>query len=86
MYFFFRIEGSITPLTGGLIFRYGYSTGSPSEKGLKIDGETALKYLFNREDLRNSPIVLYGQSLGGAVAIYLAEKHQEAVSSIPKFR
>jgi fermentation-respiration switch protein FrsA (DUF1100 family) len=61
--------------------RYGKSTGSPSEKGLKIDAETAIKYVFGREDLRNSPIMLYGQSLGGAVAIYLAEKHQDEVPS-----
>jgi pimeloyl-ACP methyl ester carboxylesterase len=46
---------------------------------LKIDAETAIRYIFAREELRNSPIVLYGQSLGGAVAIYLAEKHQDEV-------
>ena len=46
---------------------------------MKIDGETALKYVFEREELRNSPLVLYGQSLGGAVAIYLAEKHVNEV-------
>jgi len=39
-----------------------------------------LKYIFEREELRHSPIILYGQSLGGAVAIYLAEKHQDEVS------
>jgi len=60
--------------------RYGKSTGSPSERGLKIDAETMLKYIFEREELRHSPIILYGQSLGGAVAIYLAEKHQDEVS------
>lgn len=59
--------------------RYGKSTGSPSEKGLKIDAETTIQYIFAREELRNSPIILYGQSLGGAVAIYLAEKHQTKV-------
>lgn len=59
--------------------RYGKSTGSPSEKGLKIDAEASLQYIFGREELRNSPLVLYGQSLGGAVAIYLAEKHQDEV-------
>jgi alpha-beta hydrolase superfamily lysophospholipase len=30
-----------------------------------------------------SPVVLYGQSLGGAVAIYLAEKHQMQVGALP---
>ena len=62
--------------------RYGKSSGSPSEKGLKIDAETAMQYIFGREELKNSPIILYGQSLGGAVAIYLAEKHQTEVSTI----
>jgi pimeloyl-ACP methyl ester carboxylesterase len=65
--------------------RYGKSTGSPSEKGLKIDAETAIQYIFGREELRNSPLILYGQSLGGAVAIYLAEKHQDKVF-FQKFR
>jgi len=46
---------------------------------LKIDAETAIKYVFDREELRNSPLILYGQSLGGAVAIYLAEKHRNEV-------
>jgi len=46
---------------------------------LKTDAETAIKYILGREDLRNSPILLYGQSLGGAVAIYLADKHQDEV-------
>lgn len=38
-----------------------------------------MQYVFGREELRNSSIILYGQSLGGAVAIYLAEKHQDEV-------
>jgi len=38
-----------------------------------------MKYVLEREELRNSPIILYGQSLGGAVAIYLAEKHRNEV-------
>jgi len=63
--------------------RYGKSTGSPSEKGLKIDAETSLQYIFGREELRSCPIILYGQSLGGAVAIYLSEKHHNEVPPPP---
>jgi len=61
---------------------YGKSTGSPSERGLKIDAETAIQYIFEREELRNSPIILYGQSLGGAVAIYIAERHQDEIDAV----
>jgi hypothetical protein len=75
----FRIGGIVLEECGN--GRYGKSTGSPSERGLKIDAETAIQHIFGREELRNSPIILYGQSLGGAVAIYLAEKHQDEVSS-----
>lgn len=51
---------------------YGLSKGSPSEKGLGIDGRTALDYLFTRHDLDHNQIILFGRSLGGAVAIDVA--------------
>jgi alpha-beta hydrolase superfamily lysophospholipase len=50
---------------------------------LKIDAETSLQYIFGREEIRSCPIFLYGQSLGGAVAIYLAEKHHNEVPPNP---
>lgn len=55
---------------------YGLSTGTPNEKGLIIDAQTGLDYIRNREDLRRNKIVLYGQSIGGAVAIDLVAKNQ----------
>lgn len=57
---------------------YGMSTGSPSEEGLMIDAQTALDYIRNRKDIKGTKIVVYGQSLGGAVAIQLVAKNQEA--------
>lgn len=57
---------------------YGMSTGTPSEKGLMIDAQTALDYIRNRKDITGTKIVVYGQSLGGAVAIQLVAKNQEA--------
>ena len=56
---------------------YGSSTGIPDEAGLNIDAQTALDFIRQRDDLRNSRIVIYGQSLGGAVATQLAAKNQE---------
>lgn len=57
---------------------YGLSTGSPSEEGLTIDGQTALDYVRNHDELKRNKIVIYGQSLGGAVAIKLAHANQNA--------
>lgn len=48
---------------------YGLSTGVPIERGLYNDARAAIDYLFTRHDLDLSQIVLFGRSLGGAVAI-----------------
>lgn len=55
---------------------YGLSTGNPNEKGLAIDAQTALDYIRQRPDLKNNRIVVYGQSLGGAVSIDLVAKNK----------
>ncbi len=60
---------------GQLIFDYrgyGASEGSPSEKGLYLDGEAALAYLKGRGDVDPTKIVFFGESLGSAVAVRLA--------------
>ena len=56
---------------------YGLSTGEADESGLHIDAQTALDYLRNRHETSSHKLVLYGQSLGGAVAIRLAAKNQD---------
>jgi pimeloyl-ACP methyl ester carboxylesterase len=56
---------------------YGFSSGDPNEKGLNIDAQTALDYIRGREDLKDTKIVIYGQSLGGAVAINLVNRNQK---------
>ncbi|PSS12776.1 hypothetical protein M430DRAFT_67964 [Amorphotheca resinae ATCC 22711] len=55
---------------------YGLSTGSPDEVGLMTDAHTAYDYLRERAETRDHDIVIFGQSLGGAVAIQLAAKKQ----------
>ena len=57
---------------------YGASTGEPDESGLNIDAQTALNYLRSRAETRDHRIIVYGQSLGGAVSIKLVAKNQEA--------
>ena len=55
---------------------YGGSTGSPSEAGLLIDGETAYaKVIASGAD--PSHLVIVGESLGSAVAVAVAARHPE---------
>ncbi|XP_049885948.1 protein ABHD13 [Pectinophora gossypiella] len=53
---------------------YGLSEGSPSECGLYVDAQSALDYLLQRTDIDRSKIIVFGRSLGGAVAIDLASR------------
>ncbi|KAI0107514.1 alpha/beta-hydrolase [Nemania sp. FL0031] len=57
---------------------YGLSTGEPDEKGLTLDAQTALDYLRNRAETRSHKLIVYGQSLGGAVSVKLVSKNQHA--------
>ncbi|KAG9105162.1 hypothetical protein FRC07_009556, partial [Ceratobasidium sp. 392] len=61
---------------------YGLSEGQPSEKGLKIDARKAFDYILEHPVLRNTRIVLYGQSIGGAVAFYLASQYSASISAL----
>jgi fermentation-respiration switch protein FrsA (DUF1100 family) len=54
---------------------YGQSQGRPSEAGTYLDAEAALSYLQTRPDVDQQSIVIFGRSLGGAVAVDLASKH-----------
>lgn len=55
---------------------YGLSTGSPDEHGIMIDAQTGYEYLRQRAETRDNDIVVFGQSLGGAVSIQLTAKNQ----------
>ncbi|HAJ56551.1 MAG TPA: alpha/beta hydrolase [Candidatus Omnitrophica bacterium] len=53
---------------------YGKSTGSPSENGLYLDATAGYDHLTRQLKIREASIILYGESLGSAVAIDLASK------------
>jgi hypothetical protein len=55
---------------------YGKSNGSPSEKGLYLDAEAAYQYLLHEKGFSPEGIIAYGESLGGAVAVDLASRHE----------
>jgi fermentation-respiration switch protein FrsA (DUF1100 family) len=51
---------------------YGRSSGRPSENGLHKDVRAVYNYLVSERKVSPDSIILYGESLGGAVAIDLA--------------
>ena len=51
----------------------------PHEKGLKLDAEAGLRHLMGRDDVDGGRIIVFGRSLGGAVAINLVAAYQDKV-------
>lgn len=51
---------------------YGASEGTPSLAGMQLDIDTAMRSLLAHKDVDQNRIVIFGQSLGGALAIYYA--------------
>ena len=57
---------------------YGKSTGSPSEAGLYADALASYDYLMGERGVRPEQLVLFGRSLGAAVAGEVATKRAAA--------
>ena len=55
---------------------YGRSEGSPTEAGTYLDAQGAMQYLRSRQDVDGDLLVLFGRSLGAAVAVEVATKHE----------
>lgn len=53
---------------------YGKSLGAPSESGFYKDAEAACDYLTKERGIQQDEIILYGESIGGAVAIHLTKE------------
>lgn len=69
---------------------YGKSEGRPSEKGTYLDAVGAWRYLVEERGVSPGEIIPYGESLGGAVAAWLARERdpralilQSAFTSLP---
>jgi abhydrolase domain-containing protein 17 len=77
--------GDLRPVLDGLknmgfnVFAYDYqgygtSQGKPSESNAYTDVEAAYEYLTTRLGIPGETIILYGHSLGGALAVDLASR------------
>ena len=54
---------------------YGDSTGSPSEEGTYLDAAASWAWLTRTRGIAPRDIVIFGESLGGGVATWLALRH-----------
>lgn len=57
---------------------YGKSSGRPTEAGTYQDALAAWRYLREQRQAPADKLILFGRSLGGAVAAWLAEQHAPA--------
>lgn len=63
----------------GIDYRgYGYSEGKPTPRGTYRDAETAWDYLVQERNIPPDEIIIYGRSLGGAIASWLAVRKTPA--------
>lgn len=53
---------------------YGHSQGKPCEEGTYLDIEAAYTWLTRKKKVSPDSIVVFGRSLGGSIAAYLASK------------
>lgn len=56
---------------------YGKSEGEPEIEGINQDALAAYKFIINLPAADNTPIILYGQSLGGIVLLKSLENYPE---------
>lgn len=57
---------------------YGQSQGKPSEQGTYLDADAAWHYLVSNRGVAADEIIVFGRSLGGAVAAWLANQYRPA--------
>ena len=55
---------------------YGRSTGTPTEQGTYTDADAAWGWLTKTQRVPEREVVLFGESLGGGVASWLAARHE----------
>ncbi len=63
---------------------YGRSEGKPNLKGVHVDAEEALKTVLNLPQTKGGKVVVLGQSIGGAIAIYIVAnfQHKDRIAAL----
>lgn len=61
---------------------FGFSKGKATRKNALTDALSALEFIKNRADTKNTNIVIYGQSLGGHLATVVAALQQSSIKGL----
>ena len=63
---------------------YGKSEGTPGMEGIHVDALAAIDRLFRMDGVDKDRIVVFGQSLGGAVAVYVVANspHRDRIRAL----
>jgi uncharacterized protein len=63
---------------------YGRSEGSPDLDGVQRDGHAALEAALNLAQIKSGRVVVLGQSIGGAIAVYTVANfpHKERIAAL----
>ncbi len=61
---------------------FGKSQGKVSQENVLADGIASLHYIKQREDVKNTKLILFGQSLGGHLAVVVAAREQKLIDAL----
>jgi uncharacterized protein len=87
--FLFNQHQAISPLIkyGFQIFMFdysgfGFSEGKATRENVLADANAALDYLKNRPEVKNTKLIIYGQSLGGHLAAVVGSQRQNDIDGL----
>lgn len=61
---------------------FGMSQGRATRKNVLKDGNSALDYLLTRPDVKDTKIVIYGQSLGAHLSVVVAAMNEDKIDGL----
>jgi pimeloyl-ACP methyl ester carboxylesterase len=61
---------------------YGKSTGIPTHDNISQDGQKMFDMLLEKEEIKNTPKIIYGISIGTQIATLLAKNNQEKINGL----
>lgn len=61
---------------------FGFSEGKAIRKNILSDANSALDYVLNRPEVKNTKLVIYGQSFGGHLAAVVGTERQKDIDAL----
>jgi len=61
---------------------FGFSEGKATRKNVLTDALSALDYLKTRQDIKETKLIIYGQSLGGHLSAVIAKQREKDIDAL----